>query len=227
MPTSPPPILTQMTVLGDAVRCRALRVLERRELTVAELCAVLQLPQSTASRHLKLLADEGWVVHRREGTATIYRLMLDDLDPPAVEVLEREARHALGTAARGREPNGRDEPAHERLGAVGRASAGPPDGPRPGPPLLAPLPPAAPAPGPGDAIRRMAPPGASRVATSGLVSSFARIALPLSTAPVAMAKFSKRSVAVACSGAWGQKLPTIIPTTSPIASQTNCFCLKV
>lgn len=82
--TAPPlPILTQMAVLADAVRCRALRVLERHELTVAELCAVLQLPQSTASRHLKLLADEGYIVSRREGTATIYRLMLDDLDPAA------------------------------------------------------------------------------------------------------------------------------------------------
>ncbi len=39
-----------------------LLVLERHELTVTELCAVLQLPQSTVSRHLKTLLDAGWVV---------------------------------------------------------------------------------------------------------------------------------------------------------------------
>jgi ArsR family transcriptional regulator len=58
-------------------------VLERHELTVAELCAVLQLPQSTASRHLKVLSGGQWVVSRREGTATLYRMMLDDLEPGA------------------------------------------------------------------------------------------------------------------------------------------------
>jgi DNA-binding transcriptional ArsR family regulator len=32
-----------------------LLLLERHELTVGEACAVLQLPQSTVSRHLKVL----------------------------------------------------------------------------------------------------------------------------------------------------------------------------
>ena len=54
-----PQILTWMSSLADATRARILRLVERHELTVAELCAVLQLPQSTVSRHLKLLADEG------------------------------------------------------------------------------------------------------------------------------------------------------------------------
>ena len=53
-----PAILGWMTALADATRARILRLLERHELTVAELCAVLQLPQSTVSRHLKALADE-------------------------------------------------------------------------------------------------------------------------------------------------------------------------
>ena len=47
-------------------------VLERQELTVSELCAVLQLPQSTVSRHLKTLADAGLVVSRRDGTSRYY-----------------------------------------------------------------------------------------------------------------------------------------------------------
>ena len=41
-----------------------LLLLERHELTVSELCAVLQLPQSTVSRHLKTLADANWVTSR-------------------------------------------------------------------------------------------------------------------------------------------------------------------
>ena len=53
----PSPVLQHMTTLADPTRCRMLLLLERHELTVSELCAVLQLPQSTVSRHLKTLAD--------------------------------------------------------------------------------------------------------------------------------------------------------------------------
>ena len=55
-----------------------LLLLERHELTVSELCAVLQLPQSTVSRHLKTLADASWVASRRDGTSRYYTLSLDD-----------------------------------------------------------------------------------------------------------------------------------------------------
>ncbi len=46
--------------LADPTRLRALRLLEHHELGVAELCDVLQLPQSTVSRHLKILGSQGW-----------------------------------------------------------------------------------------------------------------------------------------------------------------------
>ena len=68
------PMLSWMTVLADPTRARVLRLIERHELTVAELCAVLQLPQSTVSRHLKVLGDESWVDSRREGTSRLYRM---------------------------------------------------------------------------------------------------------------------------------------------------------
>ena len=48
---------------------------------VGELCAVLQLPQSTVSRHLKTLADAGWVASRRDGTSRYYTLALDEREP--------------------------------------------------------------------------------------------------------------------------------------------------
>lgn len=50
---------------------------------MSELCDVLQLPQSTVSRHLRTLGDAGWTSSRREGTCRFYCLPLDDLDPPS------------------------------------------------------------------------------------------------------------------------------------------------
>jgi ArsR family transcriptional regulator len=69
--------------LADGTRLRLLRLLERHELGVVELCDVLQLPQSTVSRHLKILHDQKWVRGRREGTTHLYRTILDELDPAA------------------------------------------------------------------------------------------------------------------------------------------------
>src|SRR5690606_40449850 len=68
------PLLDSFSALADATRCRMLWLLEQQELTVSELCGVLQLPQSTVSRHLKTLADAGWVTSRRDGTSRYYAL---------------------------------------------------------------------------------------------------------------------------------------------------------
>ncbi|MBI5544636.1 MAG: metalloregulator ArsR/SmtB family transcription factor [Deltaproteobacteria bacterium] len=74
---SAPAIFNWMSSLSDPTRVRALRLLERHELSVAELCDVLQLPQSTVSRHLKVLSDGGWVDARREGTSNLYTVASD------------------------------------------------------------------------------------------------------------------------------------------------------
>ncbi len=75
-------IFDDLTALSDATRSRMLLLLERHELTVSELCAVLQLPQSTVSRHLKTLADAQWVASRRDGTSRYYTLALDERNAP-------------------------------------------------------------------------------------------------------------------------------------------------
>lgn len=72
--TSPPPILEHLSALGDETRTRILVLLERSEFTVSELCAALQVPQPTVSRHLRTLADDGWVESRAEGRNRHYRL---------------------------------------------------------------------------------------------------------------------------------------------------------
>jgi ubiquinone/menaquinone biosynthesis C-methylase UbiE/DNA-binding transcriptional ArsR family regulator len=77
------PILDHITALSDPTRCRMLLLLEKHELTVGELCAVLQMPQSSVSRHLKTLADDDWVTSRRDGTSRFYSMPVDDLDVAA------------------------------------------------------------------------------------------------------------------------------------------------
>src|SRR5687768_18408897 len=79
----PDALLGWMDALNDPTRLRLLRLLERHELGVVELCDVLQLPQSTVSRHLKVLSDQGWARSRREATTRLYRMILDELTAPA------------------------------------------------------------------------------------------------------------------------------------------------
>ena len=69
----PIPLFERMTALADSTRSRMLLLLERHELTVNEIRSVLQLPQSTVSRHLKALSDQDWVTSRPDGTSRRYR----------------------------------------------------------------------------------------------------------------------------------------------------------
>lgn len=76
---SAPPVFDHLATLGDTTRSRLLALLEEREFTVTELRRILQLPQSTVSGHLKVLADGGWAVSRADGKSRFYR-MDPDLD---------------------------------------------------------------------------------------------------------------------------------------------------
>ena len=74
----PAPIFDRLSALADATRGRMLLLLESQELTVSELCEVTQLPQSTVSRHLKVLSDVGLAASRRDGTSRYYTASLTD-----------------------------------------------------------------------------------------------------------------------------------------------------
>ena len=79
----PPAILDHLSALADTTRSRILLLLDRHELSVSELCGIMQLPQSTVSRHLKALADSGWISARAEGTSNVYGMTHDDVDASA------------------------------------------------------------------------------------------------------------------------------------------------
>jgi SAM-dependent methyltransferase len=79
-----PLVHDRLATLADATRCRLLFALDGRELMVGELGHALQLPQSTVSRHLRVLADAGWTTSRAEGATRWYAL------DPTLDVEGRE-----------------------------------------------------------------------------------------------------------------------------------------
>jgi len=102
---SPDALLTRLGSLADPARLRLLALLEGEELGVGELAEIVQLPQSSVSRHLKLLAEQGWVVSRSERTANLYSMANGELD---------EGARRLWELARA-EVDGWTELAHDRL----------------------------------------------------------------------------------------------------------------
>src|SRR5687768_18254129 len=95
----PDALLGWMDCLADEARLRLLRLLERHELGVAELCEIVQLPQSTVSRHLKVLADQGWVASRGQRTTNLYRMEMADAAARKLWQLARDQMEAWATAA--------------------------------------------------------------------------------------------------------------------------------
>ena len=98
-----------MSALGDLARSRILVLLEQGELTVSELVQIVQLPQSTVSRHLKVLADDGWVTSRASGTSRHYRMST---------ALDREAQELWGLVRLDVVSAGHTEGDAERAAAV-------------------------------------------------------------------------------------------------------------
>ena len=67
-------ILKSFRLLADPSRLRILRLLEREELSVAELQEILACGQSNLSTHLAQLKSAGLVEDRRNGKNILYRL---------------------------------------------------------------------------------------------------------------------------------------------------------
>jgi ArsR family transcriptional regulator len=63
--------------VGEPIRLRLLHLLCRAELSVSDLVEILAMPQSTISRHLKALKEQGLAADRPEGVATFYHASLE------------------------------------------------------------------------------------------------------------------------------------------------------
>lgn len=73
-------------LLADSTRLRLLILLDREELSVAELSAITQLAQPRVSTHLAKLKEAGLVNDRRDGVSVFYR-MADRIDDPSLAAL--------------------------------------------------------------------------------------------------------------------------------------------
>ncbi len=67
-------ILKNLRLLADPSRLRILLLVEREELSVAELQEILGMGQSRISTHLAQLKQAGLVEDRRHGKSILYRL---------------------------------------------------------------------------------------------------------------------------------------------------------
>lgn len=94
---------------GEPTRMRMLALLSREELSVLELCRVLDQSQPRVSRHLKLLAEAGLVDRFPDGAWVFYRLASGEaralvdlalaLTDPADPVFRRDAERLTAVAA--------------------------------------------------------------------------------------------------------------------------------
>lgn len=81
--------------LAHDTRLRILNLLLGGEVCVCRIMEILQLPQSTASRHLGILKNAGLVEDRRDGIWVHYSLAKDQL-PMALQVMEILGKHLPG-----------------------------------------------------------------------------------------------------------------------------------
>ena len=82
-------LLETLRSAGEPTRLRILAALAARELTVSEICYVLDQSQPRTSRHLKLLVDAGLLSRHAEGASAFFRrantgpgrALLDAIEP--------------------------------------------------------------------------------------------------------------------------------------------------
>jgi len=92
-------IVKILRVVADPNRLRILLLLEREELSVAELQEILAMGQSTISTHLSQLKQAGLVEDRKTGKSSLYRLKRENGAGALTELLSQargevaEAKH--------------------------------------------------------------------------------------------------------------------------------------
>ena len=84
--------------LADPNRILILYTLAEKNLNVSDLAKAIDLPQSTVSRHLKVLRDRDMVTAHREGQSVYYTLS-DDRIIQALDLLRAMLANALESRA--------------------------------------------------------------------------------------------------------------------------------
>jgi ArsR family transcriptional regulator len=77
-----------MKALSDPSRVRIVKMLQQRVMCVCEIQEALQVAQSTASKHLKILEDAGLIQYRKEGLWVNYMLADGSQNPYAAVLLD-------------------------------------------------------------------------------------------------------------------------------------------
>ena len=84
--------------LADPKRIQLLYALDEQPRNVSGLAEVLEMPQPTASRHLRVLREQSLVFAERDGPAVIYRLadrriieVLNTMQQVMFDALERQS----------------------------------------------------------------------------------------------------------------------------------------
>src|SRR5690348_10174147 len=91
--------LKALRLLGEESRVRILRLLEKEELSVAELQEILGMGQSRISMQLSQLKQAGFVEVRRAGQKSLYRLATPrDAGGILAETLQRSAQEIHAAA---------------------------------------------------------------------------------------------------------------------------------
>lgn len=80
--------------LGSPIRLMIFYALNSRSRYVTDLAEELGLPQSTVSRHLRVLRERGLVIAQREGPAVLYALA-DERVMEALELMRTVLRDRL------------------------------------------------------------------------------------------------------------------------------------
>ena len=87
------PFLKVMKALSDPSRVKIMKMLQRRVMCVCEIQAALEIAQSTASKHLKILEDAGLITYQKEGLWVNYALADGNQSPFAASLI---GMHVLG-----------------------------------------------------------------------------------------------------------------------------------
>lgn len=90
MTASPGAIARLFKVLADDNRLRLLQAIGTGRCSVSEILARVELPQTLASFHLRILREAGIVMNERRGPFVYYRLT----DPSLLNLLEACAKYA-------------------------------------------------------------------------------------------------------------------------------------